>query len=930
MADIRELVMRLKVQLESGQIAQAKSEIDTLAQSFEAGAIKGTTAYAGVNTALGGVVSTTGAAKLETANLAEGISTAGTKGTTVMGTMNNMLSQTGGFLNTLATGFVALVLPNTIMEVLSGIVGYMKESVAAFMEEETAVAKLRGTLSGVTEDYKGVADSVNAWALGAAYNSLNSEEDIIESFQKMISLGAGVAQSYDLVSIAIDVAAARGKDLTSVSEAIGKAYEGNYTALRRLVPSIGEAVDAGASFNEILDELGKYSGAAAKSMDGVVGSVQRTKVAMRELQEAVGEIEQGFISSFDLAKISAYNAVGLGDTNSRMAELSIKIADAELATKEMTDAMGGASELTKAAVLEGMKYTGVTANLAEMKEEYKRLQGEIDITTRLQEAGFNAEKVTEYTAAWNSGVAGARDRIEEAVREQEAYNDSVAMAQAEINKIGDTWDDAGMAAGSAGKSVEEIAAATEATSQASREWFQTMQDIRGVATSISEEQLKYAELTGGDVAGAQQGVLDSIEAQLAGQQAIVAELEAKKAAQGLSLEEEKKLQSATLEVWKLMNDQVGKQNDFTGEVSKTVEETKKQEEASKSALAILESSLKVQEMGVQAAIDAAAADEEHLHTLEEMDAAQQDSLETMQAQAAIDLAAAAQAHLQELEKIDAVQQDTLETMQTQAAIDFVAADQAHLHELEKITLEHQNQMELIVQQGAIQMALDAQQNAAKIAQIRAESAAKLQQIALEAEAAERLTVLTSQREVYEMKVKSALDAQLSVLNAMIANKAPAIGSGVGGAYTAEDLKKMSMFEAAVLAASGATFTSDLMIGSGPGEKSVYDRLLEYLRMIQETTPTIPPNEPIAPPPLIPPPPPPLEPVPIIPIPIIPPTVPIPPITPTPIVPPGGYGNTIYQTNNITVSGAGDPGAVFDEINKRIQELTGSAVSGLRA
>jgi hypothetical protein len=705
MADIRELVMRLKVQLESGQIAQAKSEIDTLAQSFEAGAAKGTVAYGNVNTALGGVVSTSTAAKEQTVALADGADAAGTKGAAGIGKLNTALSSAGNFLTTLATGFIMFTIPNMLMDAFSKIGQYLKEAAAAALEEETAMAKLRGALSTVTTDYQDLADVVNSWSLNAAQNSLNSQEAIIEAFQRMVSIGVPVSESYRSVQMAIDLAAARGKDLQSVTEAIAKAYEGNYTQLTRLVPEIKSAVREGAGFNEIMDLLGKYSGAAATGMQGLIGAIQTTKVTADELKEGLGQIQLAIGMAFAPDVIATFNNLGLGDTNTRILELKLKIADVESGTqnwaKSAYDAVTGMSGVSKiTGLLEGHKQT-----LDEMRESLKKLQDEQEMLTRLQEAGFSTTQIESYMKAWGQGTVFARDRVEEAVRAQEDYNRMVSLAQAEITKIGDTWDDAGMAAGSVGNSVEDIAAATEATTEASREWFQTMQDIRGITTSIAEEQLKYAELTGGDVGGAQQGVLDSIEAQLEGQRAIVTSLEEKKAAQGLSLEEEKKLQAATLEVWKLLNDQKETQDKFTEAVTGTVDKAKEE--------------LKVQED--------------------------------------------------------------------------------------------------------------------KLALIAAESDAKIAQINAEATAQERLTTLASQREVYEMKVKAALDAQLMVMEAMIGSKAT-----VKLEYSLEDLQKMSLFEAAALAKAG--MLQDYKIG-----QKMIDELIAYYDLIGGiTTMPIDPNAPIIP------------------------------------------------------------------------------------
>lgn len=113
--------------------------------------------------------------------------------------------------------------------------------------------------------------------------------------------------------LAMDISAATGKDLTTVSEALSKAYNGQTTALSKLDPSMRSLVKEGASFQE----LGKimedtFGGAATAAAETAEGRFKRMGVAISETQESIGAallpvIEKLLPFLEDLAKFVSEN-----------------------------------------------------------------------------------------------------------------------------------------------------------------------------------------------------------------------------------------------------------------------------------------------------------------------------------------------------------------------------------------------------------------------------------------------------------------------------------------------------------------------------------------------------------------------------------------------------------------------------------------------
>ena len=87
----------------------------------------------------------------------------------------------------------------------------------------------------------------------------------------------------------MDVAAAKGLSLETVTKAMEKAYGGNMTALAKLSPELKQMIKDGASMEEVMAEMAKtFGGAATDSANTAAGSMKRLGIALGEAKEGVG------------------------------------------------------------------------------------------------------------------------------------------------------------------------------------------------------------------------------------------------------------------------------------------------------------------------------------------------------------------------------------------------------------------------------------------------------------------------------------------------------------------------------------------------------------------------------------------------------------------------------------------------------------------
>lgn len=96
-------------------------------------------------------------------------------------------------------------------------------------------------------------------------------------------------KAMDDMNIVMDTAMALQMDSTTVAEALAKAYEGNFKALKTLSPEIKTMVDEGKSLDEIMGYMADtFGGAVSTNADTAAGKMQILKNSIGETKESIG------------------------------------------------------------------------------------------------------------------------------------------------------------------------------------------------------------------------------------------------------------------------------------------------------------------------------------------------------------------------------------------------------------------------------------------------------------------------------------------------------------------------------------------------------------------------------------------------------------------------------------------------------------------
>ena len=116
------------------------------------------------------------------------------------------------------------------------------DGVKSAIADEAAQAKLATTLENVTGATKTQIKAVEDYITQTALANGVTDDKLRPSLDRLIRSTKDATKAQELQSLALDIAAGTGKDLQAVSEALGKAYDGNLGALKKLGVGIDESI----------------------------------------------------------------------------------------------------------------------------------------------------------------------------------------------------------------------------------------------------------------------------------------------------------------------------------------------------------------------------------------------------------------------------------------------------------------------------------------------------------------------------------------------------------------------------------------------------------------------------------------------------------------------------------------------------------------
>jgi hypothetical protein len=116
-----------------------------------------------------------------------------------------------------------------------------------------------------------------------------ADDQLRPAYAALVRGTKNVEQATGGLQMALDISAATGKDLTTVSEALSMAYQGNMRGLRSLSPEMAKLIKEGADLDTVMSVLGgTFGGAMAENAATAEGRMRRFGVAIENAQENIG------------------------------------------------------------------------------------------------------------------------------------------------------------------------------------------------------------------------------------------------------------------------------------------------------------------------------------------------------------------------------------------------------------------------------------------------------------------------------------------------------------------------------------------------------------------------------------------------------------------------------------------------------------------
>ena len=171
---------------------------------------------------------------------------------------------------------------------IGAIAKFSKAAVTAFAEDDKAAKQLTRTYQNLGLAFEGAIVNDYIDQLQRATGVADTELRPALSTLTQATLDYGKAQQ--LLGVAMDISAATGNDLQTVSKALAKAQLGQLTALAKLNVGITTAEAKTLTFDQAIEKLsGRFKGSAKGAAESYEGQINRLKVAADEAQESLGK-----------------------------------------------------------------------------------------------------------------------------------------------------------------------------------------------------------------------------------------------------------------------------------------------------------------------------------------------------------------------------------------------------------------------------------------------------------------------------------------------------------------------------------------------------------------------------------------------------------------------------------------------------------------
>jgi hypothetical protein len=172
---------------------------------------------------------------------------------------------------------------------LGGLAVALGDATRAAMEDQQEQAALALTLQNVTGAGAAQTTQIEEQISAMSRASGIADTEYRKSLEALVRGTKDVDLAMKDMNLVMDISTALQMDSTTVADALAKAYQGNFKALRSLSPEMATMIKEGATLEQVMDVLGgTFGGAVAKNAETAAGKMAIFKNSIAETKEGIG------------------------------------------------------------------------------------------------------------------------------------------------------------------------------------------------------------------------------------------------------------------------------------------------------------------------------------------------------------------------------------------------------------------------------------------------------------------------------------------------------------------------------------------------------------------------------------------------------------------------------------------------------------------
>jgi hypothetical protein len=162
-------------------------------------------------------------------------------------------------------------------------------AVKAAAEDEKARKSLEQTIRSNTKATEAQIAGLDDYITKQSIATATTDDVLRPAFARLIRSTNDVKKAQDLLTLSQEIAAATGKPLEAVANALGRSFDGQNTALGKLGLGIDRATLATKSHDEIMQILrGTYKGFIENESTNAEFKIRQLEIALSETKEQIG------------------------------------------------------------------------------------------------------------------------------------------------------------------------------------------------------------------------------------------------------------------------------------------------------------------------------------------------------------------------------------------------------------------------------------------------------------------------------------------------------------------------------------------------------------------------------------------------------------------------------------------------------------------